>query len=121
VTDLDVLRADLAAARLPGHRARVAILVIAAAATITAAALAANHHLGQPAPAHVKATFAKLINDPRWPVKPVLRETVKVLALSPHAVLYGAQAKDGADCLEFVTTGERRTGCGAQTRAPITG
>jgi hypothetical protein len=105
MTDLEILRADLVAARLPGHRTRAAILVAAAAATITAAALAANHYLGQPAPAHVKARFAKLINDPRWPVKPVLQETVKALALSPHGVLYGASAKDRTDCLEFVTTG----------------
>lgn len=105
MTDLEILRADLVAAHLPARRTRVAILVLVAAATITAAALAANHYLGQPAPAHVRATFAKLINDPRWPVKPVLQETVKVVAYSPHGALYGARAKDGTDCLEFVTTG----------------
>ena len=105
MNDLEVLRADLVAARLPQRRTRVAVLALAAATTITAAALAANHYLGQPAPAHVGATFAKLIDDPRWPVKPVLRETAKLLAFSPHGVLYGAQAKNGSDCLEFFTTG----------------
>lgn len=102
--DLAVLRADLAAAKLPVSRKRVALMTLAAGVTITAAAFAANHYLGQPAPAHVNATFAQLIDDPRWPVKPVLRETAKVVAFSPHGMLYGAQARDGSDCLEFVTT-----------------
>ena len=58
MNNLELLRADLAAARLPASRARVVLLALAAAVTITAAALAANHYLGQPAPAHVNATFA---------------------------------------------------------------
>jgi hypothetical protein len=103
--DLTVLRSDLAAARLPPSRARVGLLAIALAATITAAALAANHYLGEPAPAHVNAAFRQLIDDPRWPVKPVLRETAKLVAFSPHGVLYAARAKGGGECLEFVTRG----------------
>jgi len=102
--DLADLRADLAAARLPRSRARVAALSLAAAVTITAAALAADHYLGQPAPAHVRATFAKYVNDPRWTVKPVLEETVQVLAFSAHGTMYGARATDGQDCVEFVTS-----------------
>src|SRR5581483_7807853 len=102
--DLADLRADLAAARLPRSRARVAALSLAAAVTITAAALAADHYLGQPAPAHVRATFAKYVNDPRWTVKPVLEETVQVLAFSAHGTMYDARATDGQDCVEFVTS-----------------
>ena len=103
--DLAVLRADLATARLPRSGARIAAIVVVAAATITAAALAANHYLGQPAPPHVNATFRQLIADPRWPTKPVLRETAKVVAFSTHGVLYAARARDGGECLELVTTG----------------
>ena len=119
MNNLELLRADLAAARLPASRARVVLLALAAAVTITAAALAANHYLGQPAPAHVNATFAKLISDPRWPVKPVLRETAKVVAFSSHGVLYAAETKDGNDCLEFFTAGGATywVYCGVGTQA----
>jgi hypothetical protein len=104
-SDLMVLRSDLVTARLSRGRARFALLAVALAATITAAAWAASHYLGEPAPAHVDATFRQLIADPRWPVKPVLRETARLVAFSPHGVLYAARAKSGGECLEFVTSG----------------
>jgi hypothetical protein len=120
MTDLEILRADLVAARLPGHRTRVAILAVAAAATITAAALAANHYLGQPAPAHVNATFAQIMN--RGPRLPGVRlSSAKVVALSPHSVLFGADATDGSYCTELVTHGGTTysVGCGDRRQPDI--
>jgi hypothetical protein len=116
--DLALLRSDLELARLPRGRPRIALVAIAVAVTITAAAVAATRYLGGPAPAHVNATFRQLIADPRWPVKPVLRETAKIVAFSPHGVLYAAQAKDGGgECLEFVSThgASYFVGCGLHT------
>lgn len=100
-TDLEILRADLAAARLPRPRARVALLVVLAAATTTAVALAANHYLGQPAPPHVKATFARLA---AWqPANDSIEVSrAQVVAVSPHTVLYEAPTASGGYCLELL-------------------
>ncbi|MFZ1879087.1 MAG: hypothetical protein WAU41_02880 [Gaiellaceae bacterium] len=103
MTDLEILRADLIAARVPRSTRTVVALVVAVAATITAAAFAANHYLGQPAPAHVKATFARLGG---WQTADrVNASTARVVAFSAHTVLYGAKARDGYTCLELVGAG----------------
>jgi hypothetical protein len=103
VTDLEILRGDLTAARVPRNTRAVAALVVAVAATITAAAFAANHYLGQPAPAHVKATFARLGG---WQTRErVKASTARVMAFSAHTVLYGADARAGGTCLELVGDG----------------
>lgn len=102
-TDLEILRADLAAARLSRPRARLAVLTIAAAATLTAAAYAASHYLGQPASAHVRATFARY---GAWmPADPIDVSKAEVVALSKHTVLYGAPTKTGGYCLELLGHG----------------
>jgi hypothetical protein len=100
VTDLEILRADLVSARLPWRRGRVAALVCVVAAATTAVALAANHYLGQPAPAHVRATFARL----SWwqPAAKVDADRAEVYAFSRHTVLYGAPTTTGGTCLQLV-------------------
>jgi hypothetical protein len=100
-TDLEILRADLVAARLPHPRARIALLAAAAAVTLTAAAYAANHYLGQPAPANVKATFVRIGG---WMPGSGTIEVSKaeVVALSPHTVLFGAPTRTGRYCLELL-------------------
>ena len=100
-TDLEILRADLLAARLPQARRRVAFAAILVAGTITTVALAANHYLGQPAPSHVKATFARFAT---WqpPSDAIDVSRAKVVAVSWHTVLYGAPTKSGGYCLELL-------------------
>ena len=102
-TDLEILRADLAAARLPTSRRRVALFAAIAAATATAVAFAADHYLGQPAPAHVKATFARFAG---WQhLDPVDPRTAKVAAFSGHSVLYSAGTASGGTCVELLGKG----------------
>jgi hypothetical protein len=101
--DLALLRSDLAAAKLPTPRARFLLVAAATAAVMAAAAVAATHYLGQPAPAHVKATFARLA---AWQkTEPIDPATAKVLAFSPHTTLYGATTTSGGTCLELLGTG----------------
>jgi hypothetical protein len=103
MTDLEALRADLSTARVPRKVRTVAVLAAAVAATITAAAVAASHYLGQPAPAHVKASFARFGG---WQTpRSVDPSTARVVAFSDQTVLYGADARDGGTCLELVGKG----------------
>jgi hypothetical protein len=113
MTDLEILRGDLASARMPGPRRRIAFIAAAAAVTITAAALAANHYLGQPAPIHVNATFAQIVKGSYY-ASHLKLDTARIVALSPNAVLYGANAADGSYCTELVTHGGTTysVGCG---------
>jgi hypothetical protein len=113
MTDLEILRTDLAAARMPTPRRRVTFIIVAVAVTITAAAVAANHYLGQPAPVYVNATFAQIVKGSYHPA-PLKLDAARVVALSPSAVLYGANAADGSYCTELVTHGGTTysVGCG---------
>jgi hypothetical protein len=103
MTDLEILRADLGDARVPRSTRAVAVVAIVAAATITAAALAANHYLGQPASARVKASFAHIGGwESGGAIEP---STARVVAFSAHTVLYGADERGGGTCLELVGKG----------------
>jgi hypothetical protein len=104
MTDLEILRRDLACARMPRPARRVMAVALAIGVATTAVALAANHYLGQPAPAHVRATFARLA---AWQpnVDPIDAAHAQVVALSPHTVLFGAPTRSGSYCLELIGKG----------------
>jgi hypothetical protein len=101
-TDLEILRADLAAARLPRPRTRLALLVVAAALTISAAALAANHYIGQPAPERVQTDIHRTAVLLFTGSPGLAKDTARVVAESRDATLYGISDLKGNYCVELV-------------------
>ena len=101
MTDLEILRADLVRVQISPSRARIAATVVVLAAGIATVALAADHYIGQVAPAHVNATFAQALqNGPSLPH--VKLSTARVVGVTSAAIMFSAMASNGSFCTEVV-------------------
>ena len=105
--DLDALLGDLrpaaahaAALHRRVRRVRISAAVAAAALLCTGAALAAEHFLGEPAPARVQADLraaAHFVDQPG-----LQAQTARVVATAPDATVYGVASAGEIYCTELV-------------------
>jgi hypothetical protein len=102
MTDLEILRADLVRVPLNPSRARIAAAVAILAAAVATVALAADHYIGQVAPARVNATFAQALQSGP-PLPHVKLGTARVVGVTSAAIMFSAMASNGSFCTEVVT------------------